>query len=173
MAASSWRRTGLYARERQFFWFICYSHPEDNGRKSRTLANGKFESHEVSNGPCSKVYRHSHFFKILCLAISSRRTWNPLWSWNLPATNLKKPSLSECTITLSNCKFIPVLKALWLVHICKRQQKYPRHLPLTNPRKKTLEKKNWRKIGIRNFFSAKSKPNLHLEETAAIKIVSE
>ena len=73
----------------------------------------------------------------------------------LPLTQ-KKPSLSECTITLSNRKFIPVLKALWLVHICKRQQKYPRHLPLTNPRKKTLEKKHWRKIGIRNFFSAKS-----------------
>ena len=90
LTASSWRRTGLYALERQSFWFICYGQEEDNGRNSRTLATEKFESHEASNGTWSKLYRCSHFFTILCLAISSRWTWNLLWSWNLPATNPKK-----------------------------------------------------------------------------------
>ena len=174
MAASSWRRTRLYARERQSFSFICYSHQEDNGRNSKTLANGKFESHEVSNGPWSKVYCRSHFLTILFLAISSRWTWNSLWSGNLPATKPPKiTSLSESTITLSNRKFIPVLKALWLVHFCKRQQRCPRHLPLKNSRKKTLEKnKIDNQKDIRNFFSAKGKPDLHLEETTVIEIVN-
>ena len=100
----------------------------------------------VSNGPWSKVYRCSHFFTILCLAISSKWTWNPLKSWSLPATNPKNNELVIELVILSNCKFIPAFKVLWLVHFSKCQQKYPHHLLLTNPRKKTSEKKNWRKI---------------------------
>ena len=100
----------------------------------------------VSNGPWSKVYRCSHFFTILCLAISSKWTWNPLKSWSLPATNPKNNELVIELVILSNCKFIPAFKVLWLVHFSKRRQKYPHHLLLTNPRKKTSEKKNWRKI---------------------------
>ena len=56
---------------------------------------------------------------------------------------------------------------------CKRRQKYPWHLTLTNPRKKTLEKNRIdNQKDIRNFFSAKSKPDLHLEETIVIEIVN-
>ena len=56
---------------------------------------------------------------------------------------------------------------------CKRRQTYPCHLTLTNPRKKTLEKNRIdNQKDIRNFFSAKSKPDLHLEETTVIEIVN-
>ena len=174
MAASSWRRTELYVRERQSFWFVCYSHQEDNARNSGTLVSGNLESHEVSNRPWSKVYRRSHFFTILRLAISSRWTWNPLWSWNFPFTNRKNNNkLVGIYNNLINRKFIHVLKALWLVRFCKRQQKYPRHLPLTNPRKKTLQKSRIdNQKDIKNFFSSKSKPKLHLEETTVIEIAN-
>ena len=140
MVASSWRRTGLYTWDRQSFWFIYYSHQEDNVRNNRTLANGKFESQCIYE-PWSKVYRCSHFFTILCLAISSKWTWNPLKSWSLPATNPKNNELVIELVILSNCKFIPALKVLWLVHFSKRRQKYPHHLFANKSKKKDIREK--------------------------------
>ena len=137
MAASSWRRTGLYALERQSFWFICYGQEEDNGRNSRILATEKFESHEASNGSWSKVYRCSHFFKILRLAISSRWTWNLFWSWNLPVTNTKINELVGIYNNLIEQQIFPRPESFMIGSLVQRQQ---------NTRNDAGEK-NWRKIG--------------------------
>ena len=158
----------MYERDKQSFWFICYSHQEDNGRNSRTLANGKFENYEVSNGQC-KVYRRSHFLTILHLAISSR--WNGLeipcevWIY-LPPTQKENElvgiydNLIQSQIYLRPESFIigSFLQTLTEVSTALTANKFKKKDAGKKEKKKKLEKNRIdNQRDIRNFFSAKSK----------------